>query len=175
MNGTMQDKPTSNVRAEASTANIVDTVGPVVDAKVGTVVSEADASDTVGAVFDHGLLGFPGTRRFSLSPWGSDDGPFALMKSVDDSAEFLVADPDAFFPGYEPEIDSETADWLGISTPEDAEVLVIISVPDQAENATANLLGPLVINKQTRRSVQMVLNDPWGTRHPIFQVSSARE
>jgi flagellar assembly factor FliW len=134
---------------------------------ISTAAVEAGLSPAA-AVFEHGLLGFPESKRFSLSAWGDNDGPFLLMKCLDDTSEFLVADPDAFFPAYEPEIELETADWLGIATPEEALVLVIISVPDEAENATANLLGPLVINRATRRSMQMVLNDPWTTRHQLF-------
>jgi flagellar assembly factor FliW len=159
MNGTMQEHPTTSPTAADEAAN-----------------PEADPTvDASGAVFEHGLLGFPHSKRFALSAWGTEDGPFLLMKSLDDTSEFLVADPEAFFPDYEPEIDLETAEWLGIATPEDAVVLVIVSVPDQAEHATANLLGPLVINRGTRRSMQMVLNDPWTTRHPLFQVGSSTD
>ena len=159
MNGTMQENPTTPA------ADSADATQPEAEHLTETVSPE-------GALFEHGLLGFPQSKRFSMSAWGAEDGPFLLMKSLDDSSEFLVADPDAFFPDYEPEIDLETAEWLGISTPDEAIVLVIISVPDQAEQATANLLGPLVINRATRRSMQMVLNDPWTTRHLIFQTAS---
>lgn len=155
MNGTMHEPPTTLPSAVDSSAS-----------------PEADSGTPAGAVFDHGLLGFPHSKRFDLSAWGAEDGPFLIMKSLDDTSEFLVADPDAFFPEYEPEIDLETAEWLGIAAPEEAIVLVIISVPDQAELATANLLGPLVINRESRRSMQMVLNDPWTTRHSIFQVGT---
>ena len=158
MNGTMQDTP--------PTLSLVGSPG-------SPGASDEPQTAPVDALFEHGLLGFPASRRFSLSPWGDDDGPFSLMTSLDDSTEFLVADPDAFFPGYEPEIDAETAEWLGIATPEEAIVRVIISVPDQAEHATANLLGPIVINKSTHRSIQMVLAEPWGTRHSIFETANS--
>jgi flagellar assembly factor FliW len=41
-------------------------------------------------------------------------------------------------------------------------------VPDRAENATANLLGPLVINRHSNRGVQAVLNERWSTRELLF-------
>ena len=133
--------------------------------------SDAQPASTPAAdvIFDHGLPGFPAARRFSLTGWGSDDGPFSLMSSLDDQTEFLVAVPEAFFPDYEPEIDDETAEWLGITSSDDAVVLVIISVPDKPENATANLLGPLIVNRHTRRAVQTVLSEGWSTRQPLFQ------
>lgn len=129
----------------------------------------SDETPSADVIFDHGLPGFPAARRFSLAGWGSDDGPFSLMSSLDDQTEFLVAVPEAFFPDYEPEIDDETAEWLGITSSDDAVVLVIISVPDKPENATANLLGPLIVNRHTRRSVQTVLSEGWSTRQPLFQ------
>ena len=129
----------------------------------------ADQARAADLVFDHGLPGFAGARRFSLSSWGADDGPFSLMKCLDDTAEFLVATPDAFFPDYHPEIDDEVAGWLGITAPDDGLVLVIVTVPEQAKNATANLLGPLVINKTTRRSIQAVLSEDFSAREPLFR------
>ena len=78
-------------------------------------------------------------------------------------------DHDAFFPDYHPEIDDEVAGWLGITAPDDGLVLVIVTVPEQAKNATANLLGPLVINKATRRSIQAVLSEDFSAREPLFR------
>ena len=133
------------------------------------VVNAGDSVKPADLVFDHGIPGFAGARRFSLSSWGADDGPFSLIKSLDDATEFLVATPEAFFPDYHPEIDDEIADWLGIATPDDGLVLVIVTVPEQAKNATANLLGPLIVNRQTRRSMQAVLHEDFSTREPLFQ------
>ena len=130
-----------------------------------TTLDEALAELT----FDHGIPGFAAARRFSLLPWGAEDGPFSLLKSLDDATEFLVATPDAFFPDYHPEIDDEIAAWLGIASPEDGLVLVIVTVPEQAKNATANLLGPLIVNRETRRSIQAVLHDDYSTREPLFR------
>lgn len=135
----------------------------------GTMQDTKTLAETVAELtFDHGIPGFAAARRFSLLPWGAEDGPFSLMKSLDDATEFLVATPEAFFPDYHPEIDDEMADWLGIASPEDGLVLVIVTVPEQAKNATANLLGPLIVNRETRRSVQAVMHDDYSTREPLF-------
>ena len=48
------------------------------------VVSAGDSVEPADLVFDHGIPGFAGARRFSLSSWGADDGPFSLIKSLDD-------------------------------------------------------------------------------------------
>ncbi len=126
-------------------------------------------SPTSGELFfDHGLPGFASSRRFVLESWGAPEGPFSLLRSLDDETEFLVVNPDVFFPDYVAEIDDETADWLGLASADDACLLVIVSIRDKAEDATANLLGPLVINRSTGRAIQAVLNDGWSTRQPLF-------
>ncbi len=126
-------------------------------------------SPTSGELFfDHGLPGFASSRRFVLESWGALDGPFSLLRGLDDKTEFLVVNPDVFFPDYVAEIDDETADWLGLNNADDACLLVIVSIRDKAEDATANLLGPLVINRSSGRAIQAVLNEGWSTRQPLF-------
>jgi flagellar assembly factor FliW len=120
--------------------------------------------------FPDGLVGFPGPQRFHLVRWGGDDSPFSLLRAVDDEAlAFVVVPPAVFFPDYEPELDEDTAAALGIRSAEQALVLVIVTVPDVVRNATANLLGPLVVNADTKHGVQAVLDpDRWPPRRPLI-------
>jgi flagellar assembly factor FliW len=105
-----------------------------------------------------GLPGFPDARRFMLVEWGEEGSPFSLLRSLDHEAlEFLVAAPVVLFPDYAPEIDDASADTLGLTTAEDALVLVIVTIGESAETATANLLAPIVVNIKTRMGAQIVL------------------
>ncbi len=124
-------------------------------------------------IFDHGLPGFPSTRRFLLEAWGVANGPFSLLRSVERDTEFLLADPDVFFPDYTAEIDDETATWLGLRQADDAVLFVIVTVGDRADQATANLLGPIVVNRSTGRAIQAVLNEGFSTREPLFATRGA--
>ena len=121
--------------------------------------------------FPDGLVGFAGPQRFVLVQWGGDDSPFSLLRAVDDEAlAFVVVPPAVFFPDYEPEIDDDTAAVVGLQSADDALVLVIVTVPDQVQDATANLLGPLVINTVTLHGVQAVLNpDRWPSRRLLVE------
>ena len=105
-----------------------------------------------------GLPGFPDARRFVLVEWGEAGSPFSLLRSLDHAdLEFLVAAPVVLFPDYEPEVDDAHADALELTRAEDALVLVLITVTDRAEDATANLLAPIVVNLNTLRAAQVVL------------------
>ena len=120
--------------------------------------------------FAAGIPGFPEARQFALVWWGEDDNTFSILTSLEQTGlEFLVVPPLTFFPDYEPEIDDDTAERLGLESAEDAIVLVIVTVGDDPGAATANLLAPVVVNRHTREAAQVVLtegNQP--LRAPLF-------
>ena len=114
--------------------------------------------DTTELVFESGLPGFPDAHRFTLVRWGDEDSPFSLMRSLDhDGLEFVVVPPMVFFPEYEPELDDTTAARLALEQADDAIVMVMVTLGQRAADATANLLGPIVVNRHTRRAAQAVL------------------
>ena len=119
--------------------------------------------------FAHGLPGFPGERRFALVRWGAFEGPYSLMVDLDDpDVRFLVMPPYLFFPDYVVDIDDATAARVHLERPEDCLLLVIVTLAGRPEDATANLLGPVVINLQTREGVQAVLAESgYSTRTPL--------
>jgi flagellar assembly factor FliW len=76
--------------------------------------------------------------------------------------------PGIFFPDYEVELDDVTVERLGLTEPADALILVIVTVGERVEEATANLLGPLVVNRHTRQAAQVVLaGSRYETRAPL--------
>ena len=116
------------------------------------------AADAAELLFPAGLPGFPDARRFVLVRWGGDDSPFSLLRCVEDpDLEFVVAHPLEFFPDYAPEVDDDTVARLGLQEADDALVLVIVTIPEHVRAATANLAGPVVVNRHTRQAVQAVL------------------
>jgi flagellar assembly factor FliW len=122
------------------------------------VDSPADAPTELH--FAAGLPGFPSARRFRLTRWGGEDSPFSLLESTEvDGLAFVVAHPLEFFPEYAPEVDDDTVERLGLGDADDALVLVIVTVPDDPRGATANLVGPVIVNRRTLEAVQAVLTD----------------
>lgn len=124
--------------------------------------------------FASGLPGFPDARRFVLIRVGDELSPFSVLRSLDDSPEhpdgieFVVTHPGLFFPDYEPEIDDDTAQRLELESAEDALLLVIVTVTDPVSDSTVNLLGPIVVNRNTRAAAQAVLgNSGYATREAL--------
>ena len=120
--------------------------------------------------FAAGLPGFAGARAFTVVPWGGDDSPFSLLECSDvEGLAFVVVPPELFFPDYEPVVDSHTVERLGIEVAEDAELLVILTLGATPADATANLLGPIVVNRRTGEAVQAVLaGQRWSSRTPLI-------
>ncbi len=127
------------------------------------------AADVPELLFVSGLPGFPGERRFALVRWGAAEGPYSLMVDLDnDDVRFLVMPPYVFFPDYTVDLDDAIAAKIHLERPEDCLLLVIVTLGKRPEDATANLLGPVVINLQTREGVQAVLAESGhSTRVPL--------
>jgi flagellar assembly factor FliW len=109
--------------------------------------------------FDGGVPGFPDARRFVLVRLGEDDSPFSMLCSLENpDLEFVVVPPGVFFPEYEPEIDDDVVERLGLGSADDAILLTIVTVAERAQDSTANLLGPIVVNRHTRAAAQAILD-----------------
>ena len=106
------------------------------------------------------ILGFEQLDRFILIV-PDEKKPFWWLQSVDDGAvAFVVANPFAVKPDYEPEIPEEIALVLQSERPEDAVVLTIVTIRKDPLKVTLNLKAPLVIDPVTKRGGQVVLADP---------------
>jgi flagellar assembly factor FliW len=126
-------------------------------------------TDTVEITFPAGLPGFPDAHRFQLTPWGEAGTPFSLMTSMDDpDVGFVVVEPWVFYPDYEFDLDTSTSQRLAISEATDSLIMCVVTLGQQPEDATVNLLGPIVINRFTREACQAVL-DPslFNVRAPL--------
>ena len=120
--------------------------------------------------FPEGLPGFPDCRRFVLLQ-SEEHAPFVWMQSLDEpDLCFVTADPLAFFPDYR--IESTRTELAGIQLTEveQARVLVILVVPGDLAETTANLQGPLIFNMEKQLARQLVLvGDHYSTKHRLFE------
>ena len=104
------------------------------------------------------MPGFPDDRRFVLVRL-EDTGMLYALTSVDSAGlRFLVVPPAQFFPDYAPEIDDDALAALGVSDGDGLLVLLVVTAGDGVEDATVNLMAPIVLDQQTRRAVQLVLS-----------------
>ncbi|MDR1838444.1 MAG: flagellar assembly protein FliW [Treponema sp.] len=118
--------------------------------------------------FPQGLLGFDDYKDYVL--FDAEHEPFFWLQSVDDQEiAFILVNPFLFRPDYEVNISNEELAEVGITSPENALIFVIVTIPQDGGPMTANLQGPLIINKGKMTAMQAVLSDVrWKTRHDII-------
>jgi len=117
---------------------------------------EAGESIADGAVLDFGagIPGFPASRHFRLENLAPELQPFCVTRSVAETGiSFVLVAPGMLFPHYTIEIDEQQVEALGLQSADDALVLAIITL---GPRPTANLLGPLVVNRSTLAAAQVV-------------------
>ena len=106
-----------------------------------------------------GIAPFPAHTEFTLDAV-TVDGPLYWLRSTDPTGpQFVAIDPSAFFPFYNPEVPDDAVADLGL-TAQNAALFALVSIPGTgAADATANLLAPVVVNKDTNTAAQIVLFD----------------
>ena len=96
------------------------------------------------------------------------DAALALIRDVQPDLAFLVLPALEVFPDYEPDVPAEDVKFLGLNSPDDALVFNIITLGAKG-SATANLKGPIVINRFTLKGKQVVLANAsrYSIQHPL--------
>ena len=123
--------------------------------------------------FEEGVPGFPQLRRFAVLEL-EDLKPFSYLQSLDDPPiAFLVVSPFLFQPSYRFELGEADARSLQAQKLEDVSVLVVATIPENASDATINLMAPVLINEKCRCGRQVILLDShYPVRYPLFSADT---
>jgi flagellar assembly factor FliW len=126
--------------------------------------------------FPQGLFGFEPLKEYVLLD--AERQPFYWLQSLEvEQAAFILINPFLFRPDYELNIADEDLEDIGLSGPEKALIFAVVTIPADGGPMTANLQGPLIINRDIRTGKQAVLTDPrWRTKHDILgELAAARQ
>lgn len=117
-----------------------------------------------------GLFGFEDFKNYALID--SDYKPFLLMQSIEEeNLSFYVIDPFLFCNDYEVDVEDKSLEPIGLKDPSDVCVLTIVTLPSNSNGntVTANLEGPLIINRKNNKALQVVLsNTNYSTKFDIM-------
>lgn len=121
-----------------------------------------------------GLLGLEAYTRFTLAPF-EDGTPFFVLQSTEtEQLSFIVTEPALLVGDYGFDLSDEDVAELQITGPDDVYVLILLTIPDDPQEMTANLLGPMVINKRLNLGKQVVLHGTdWPVRFRVFGEAQA--
>ena len=129
---------------------------------------ELDVDERQLVSFPAGLLGFEQFKDYVLLD--ARQKPFFYLQYLDVAElAFILIDPFLFRSDYAVDVGDEELAGIGLRSPEEVLVFAIVTVPGDGGGATANLMGPVIINKTNRRGMQAVLADPrWKVKHDIM-------
>ena len=125
--------------------------------------------------FPQGIVGFPELKDFMLIHDGEGTGSIRWLQSIQEPAFAMpVVDPLTIVPDYNPNIEDELLKPLGNVTSDNMLVLVTITVPKEIEKMTVNLKGPIVINSESLKAAQLIIDDDkYQVKFPIYEILKA--
>jgi flagellar assembly factor FliW len=125
--------------------------------------------------FPLGLFGFETFNEYVLLE--AEREPYYWLQSGDmEHIAFILINPFLFRPDYEINIENEGLNAIGITDPSKALIFTIVTIPRNGGPLTANLQGPVIINRENGQGMQAVLTDSrWKTKHDILaEISAAK-
>lgn len=123
--------------------------------------------------FEHGIIGFPDLVKFTLihDEEKEDGRSISWLQSLDEpECAFPVLDPLFVCPDYNPAVEDEQLKPLGKIAPENLFVMVTVTVPANIEELTVNLKAPLIINIETKKACQIIIDDDYPVKFKIYEM-----
>lgn len=122
---------------------------------------------------EKGIIGFPDLTRFTLifDVERKERSGIMWLQSMDDGEVAMpVLDPIALFGEYGPSVDEDLLNGLGELTPENTYLLVTVTVPKQIEEISVNLKAPVIINTDTNKGCQIIVDGDYAVKHKIYDL-----
>lgn len=140
--------------------------------KVNTrIFGEIEVAEDKLISFTTGLLGFESYKKYTLIFNSENKGDIMWLQCLDEpELAFTVIDPMKIVPSYNPVVEEELLLPLGeVNSEEDYFLLTVLTVPSDLTKMTANLKAPVVINMNTRRACQLIVNnDEYQVRYNVY-------
>lgn len=112
--------------------------------------------------FDEGILGFKDCKKYAII-YDNESGErpdITWLQNLEEPALALpVISPFLIRPDYNPAVEDALLTSLGNITEENLVVLVSVTVPSDVSKISANLRAPFVINADTKKGCQVIVDD----------------
>lgn len=127
--------------------------------------------------FEKGLIGLPELKKFALiTDAEGNNSKIQWLQSLDEPAMALpLINPYEILEEYNPVVEDELLKPLGEFKEKDLMLLVTIRVPEDITQMTINLKGPIIINAETRKGCQIIVEDDLQVRFPVYDILEKRK
>ena len=123
---------------------------------------EVDLDENKIIHFDGGILGFEEFKDYTIL-YDNEDGEqpnISWLQSIEEpSLSIPIVNPFLIKEDYNPEIEDEYLKPLDKLTDANLIVMVSITVPSDVRKISANLKAPFILNSETRKGVQVIVEN----------------
>lgn len=135
---------------------------------------EIELTDEKIITLDRGLMGFEEYKRYTILYDCEKEGGTNIMwfQSVDDQGLVLpMINPLIVKDDYNPVVEDELLTSLGEITEENLVILLTMTVPENIEEMSVNLKAPVIINADTRKGAQIIVeNQDYEVKYKVYDV-----
>lgn len=116
--------------------------------------------------FDEKIYGFEEYSTFIMLYDNEFNGEYVWLQSTEEpSLCFIMANP-ALIPNYKPNFIPEAEKFLGKGN---YEYWVMMVVAENIKDSTVNLKSPVIINLDTKKAMQLILEETLPVKYSLFK------
>ncbi len=138
-----------------------------------------DIEDEKVITLEGGMIGFPFLQKFTLifdEEKEKKATSIMWLQSMDEGeVAFPVMHPNEIKPDYNPTVNDEMLVPLGKLNDENTYVLVTVTAAAEARETTVNLKAPIVINTDTKKGCQIIVEDDYPVKFNLYQAMQERK
>ena len=126
--------------------------------------------------FEKGLFGFEEEKEFCLMPFQGSEGSLLCFQSVrTPQLAFVAMNPFSLKPDYAPVLTARELKAMGVERSEERCFYALCVVRSPVGESTVNLRCPVAINDQSRRAMQVILEDGGYHMHHLLSDFGRKE
>lgn len=135
---------------------------------------EVNLSEDKIITMERGLLGFEEYKRYTILFDCEKEGGTNVMwfQCVDNPSLALpTINPLLVKEDYNPVVEDELLKRLGEITEENLVILLTMTVPSNLEDMSVNLKAPLIINSDTKKGAQIIVeNQDYDIKYKVYDI-----
>lgn len=139
---------------------------------------EIDLPEEKIVTLERGLIGLEQYKKYTiLYDCEKEEANISWFQSLEEPTLALpVIKPWLVKEDYNPVVEDELLTDLGDLTEENLIILLTMTVPEDIKQMSVNLMAPIIINADTRKGVQIVVeNADYEVKYKIYDILQAKK